>query len=362
MKTLSRRAFVGEAGRAGMAMVAGGTLARAAAAGAGRPRLRVAQYGVGHSHADGKLAVLRRSPDYEFVGVVEPDEELRRLAQQRKDYQGVTWLTEEQLWNTPGLKAVAVETRVKDLLPVGRRCIDAGLHVHLDKPAGESLPELRRLFEAATRRRLTVQMGYMFRYNAGFEFCFRAVREGWLGKIFSVETMMGKAVGAEERGKLLPYRGGGMFELGCHVIDAVVTLLGAPTSVTAHARSSGIGAKGFPDNQVATLEYPEALVTVRVSLQEVEGGARRNFVVGGDAGTVDIRPLEPPAVRLALAQARGEFRKGYQDVKVPNLPRYEADLADLARVIRGEKAFAWSPAHDLAVQETVLRASGLPVG
>jgi hypothetical protein len=41
--------------------------------------------------------------------------------------------------------------------------------------------------------------------------------------------------------------------------------------------------------------------------------------------------------------------------------RYAADFDDLARVIRGEKAFAWTPAHDLAVQETVLRASGLMV-
>jgi hypothetical protein len=48
-------------------------------------------------------------------------------------------------------------------------------------------------------------------------------------------------------------------------------------------------------------------------------------------------------------------------VQVPNLPRYVADLADLARVIRGEKEFAWKSAHDLAVQETILRASGLPV-
>ena len=42
-----------------------------------------------------------------------------------------------------------------------------------------------------------------------------------------------------------------------------------------------------------------------------------------------------------------------------DLPRYSADLADLAQVIRGEKKFAWTPAHDLAVQETILRASGL---
>jgi hypothetical protein len=49
-------------------------------------------------------------------------------------------------------------------------------------------------------------------------------------------------------------------------------------------------------------------------------------------------------------------------VKLPKpAGRYDGDFADLAKVIRGEKAFAFPPAHDLAVQETILRASGLPV-
>jgi predicted dehydrogenase len=357
---MDRRNFVSTLAKAGVAAATLGTAPRAMAE-AGRPRLKIGQVGTGHAHADGKLAVLRRSPDYELVGVVEPDEELRRRAETRKEYQGVRWLTEEQLLNTPGLRAVAVETEVKDLLPVGERCVAAGMHLHLDKPAGESLPVFRRLLESATRRKLTVQMGYMFRYNAGFEFCFRAAREGWLGRIFAIETGMGKASSADDRKKLLPYRGGTMFELGCHVIDAVVALLGPPQKVSAHGRSSGSPGGGLLDNQLATLEYPGALVTVRSSVIEVGGSARRQFVVCGDAGTVDLRPLEPPSIRLTLDRAQGEFKRGSHDVQVPNLPRYVADLADLARVIRGEKEFAWKSAHDLAVQETILRASGLPV-
>ena len=44
-----------------------------------------------------------------------------------------------------------------------------------------------------------------------------------------------------------------------------------------------------------------------------------------------------------------------------NTGRYDGDFEDLAKVIRGEKALEFSPAHDLAVHETILRASGLPV-
>jgi predicted dehydrogenase len=358
---MKRRAFISRVGRTGLiaafSTAAGVRQVRAASAAA--PRLRIGQIGVGHAHADGKLAALQRSADFEFVGVVEPDEQLRRSAESRKEYTGVRWLTEEQLFNTIGLRAVAVETQVKDLLPTAARCVSRGVHLHLDKPAGESLPEFQRLLDAASRKNLTVQMGYMFRYNPAFQFCFRAAREGWLGKLFSIETVIGKASGAGERKKLLPYRGGSMFELGCHVIDAVVTLLGPPEKISAQARHAGAFPDGLLDNQLATLEYSEAIVTVRSSHVEVDGGARRQFVVCGDRGTLEIRPLEPPAVRLALTAPHAEFKSGSQNVPLKNRPRYEADLEDLAKVIRGEKTFEWTPAHDLAVQETILRASGL---
>ena len=51
--------------------------------------------------------------------------------------------------------------------------------------------------------------------------------------------------------------------------------------------------------------------------------------------------------------------KGYQDVTFPKFERYVGDAADMAKVIRGEKAGDFSAAHDLAVQEAVLQASGV---
>jgi hypothetical protein len=40
-----------------------------------KPPIRIGQIGVGHPHAS-KLAVFRQSPDYEVVGIVEPDDML----------------------------------------------------------------------------------------------------------------------------------------------------------------------------------------------------------------------------------------------------------------------------------------------
>jgi hypothetical protein len=91
----------------------------------------------------------------------------------------------------------------------------------------------------------------------------------------------------------------------------------------------------------------------------VEGLERRHLVVCGTEGTFHIQPLDNPSARVSLSQTRGEYRKGTQDLKFPKYSRYVADAADMARIIRGEKASDFSPAHDLAVQETLLRASNL---
>jgi predicted dehydrogenase len=350
MNTFSRRDFL-SAASAGLAVGALSTWPGVHAQSSTKPRIRIGQIGVGHAHAAGKMGALRASQDFEVVGIAEPDPERRAAAEKSQTYQGLAWLTEEQLLNAESLQAVAVETEVKNLVPTAARCVAAGKHLHLDKPGGESFPAFRALLEDATRRKLTVQMGYMFRYNPAFQLCFQLVRDGSLGEVFSIDTTMSKAIGPGERRSLAPYQGGSMFELGGHIIDAVVSVLGRPSKVTAHIRSSSPLRDGFADNQLAVLDYPGAAV-----------GARRQFVVCGTGGTFDIRPLEPPQARLALDQTRGVYRKGYQDLKFPNAAgRYDGDFADLARVIRGEKDFPFSPEHDLAVQETLLLASGLPL-
>ncbi|MEY4484801.1 MAG: hypothetical protein RL693_2253 [Verrucomicrobiota bacterium] len=324
-----------------------------------RPRIKIGQIGTKHAHAGGQLAALRQCPDFEVIGVVEPDEAQRKSLVQSEDFAGLPWMTEEQLLNIPGLEAVSVETEVGSLLASAEKVVQAGLHLHLDKPAGESLPQFQRILDTASARQRLVKMGYMFRYNPAFQLLMRAVREGWLGEVFSIHAEMSKLLSDGERKRMLPYAGGSMFELGCHLIDSVVRIVGKPDSVTPHIYRSRDD--GYADNMTAVLDYPKATVTVRSAMIEVDGGARRQFVVCGTKGTIEIRPLEPPAMKLTLDQPRDKFRKGAQEVAFEKAPRYAADWLDFARAIRGEVAWEFTPKHDLAVQETVLRASGLPV-
>ena len=325
-------------------------------------KIKIGQIGTAHGHAAGKLEVYRKSADFEVVGLVEPDPRLRRQAEAQQVFQDLPWMTVEELLNVPGLKAVAIETEPRHLLDHAETCIAAGMHVHLDKPAGESLVQFRRILDAAARRHLCLQMGYMFRYNPAIMLMKDLIRKGFLGEPFEVHCVMSKVVDAASRLKLAEYSGGMMFELGCHVIDVVVDLLGSPTSVTPFFRHSGPQTDNLKDNMLAVFEYPKAIATVKSSGIEIDGGSRRQIDVCGTEGTIHIQPLDgPKSVRLTLEKERSQYRKGLQEIPVEPYQRYVGDAADFAKVIRGEKSLGWSTIHDLAVQETVLRASGCPI-
>ena len=311
-------------------------------------RLRIGQIGTEHAHAGGKMEAMRSLTDlWEVVGVTGP-----------KGYDGVKSMSVDELLAVPDLHAVAVETTLEASCAMARRCIEAGKHVHLDKPGAVDHAEFKAMRLEAEKRGLTVQMGYMLRYNPAFELLFHAVNEGWLGQITEIDAAMGKLADPGTRAKIGALEGGGLFELGCHIIDATLTILGKPASVTPF--STPTSDDGVKDNQMAVLSYPNATAVIRCNHADPFGGPRRRFSVTGTEGTLEILPLESGKVTLSLTKSRGAYKKGTQtfQMEVPK-GRYDAEFIDLAKIVRREKKLAWDAAHDIAVHETVMRAAGI---
>jgi predicted dehydrogenase len=318
-------------------------------------RIRIGQIGLAHPHASGKLkAICSLSETYDLVGVVEPDLSLRKRAK------GVNFVSLDQLMNTKGLEAVAIETLVNDLVTTALPVIDAGKHIHLDKPAGPTLAPLKKLLQSAERQKLVVQMGYMLRYNPAFAFMFTAAKEGWFGEIMEIDAMMGKKAGAGMRKELAAFPGGGFFELACHILDAAIHILGKPRKVHGfNLRTREKEGDTLADNQLAVLEYEKATANLRCNHNDPFGFSRRRFNLAGTKGGMEIQQLESGRFTLNLDQGRGEFKKGTQAVQLEGGRSYAAEFTDLAKVIRGEKKFAWSYQHDLDVHETLLKICGM---
>ena len=152
-------------------------------------RIKVGQIGIGHNHASEKMNTVRKFPElFEVIGFAEENERWIEKRGGLPAYEGVPRMSVEEI--IAGSDAVLVESDVWDLVKYGKRCIDAGKHIHLDKPGGSSLEEYKELLDAAKEKDLVVQLGYMYRYNPAVQKCFELVNSGALGEIYSINAEM----------------------------------------------------------------------------------------------------------------------------------------------------------------------------
>ena len=329
-----------------------------------RPRLRVAQIGTTHAHAEGKMLALRALPDlYEVIAVAETNIARRQQLSGSKTFGDLKWLEVEALLELPDLDIVLIETGIDEAPEMTRRALAAGKHVHLDKPGARHHSEFAAIRNLAEERGLILQMGYMLRHLPIMEFMFKIVREGWLGEVLEIESSMSRTGEDWWFEKLAQLPGGGMFELGCHLIDLIITVLGKPQAIHAVSTPSkrGINA-GAEDNQLAIFEYPASNATVRINCNDPFGMPRRRFIVTGTEGTIEIAQLESGSARLMLLHDRPGYAAGNHDLEMPyQYGRYGGEFIALASAIQGGPALPWDADHDIAVHAATLRASGRTV-
>jgi predicted dehydrogenase len=317
------------------------------------------QIGTAHPHASGKMAAIQSlNAKCRVVGLAEPDPARRASLSSSKVFGQLPLMDEETLLGIPSLRFVAVETSIEYSTDTALRVLKAGKHVHLDKPGGFDHGAFSAMRLEAERRNLTLQMGYMLRYNPAFQLLFTAVKERWLGEITEVDCSMGKLFDQSSRAQFKSQPGGAMFEIAGHLIDVIVAVLGKPQSVQAF--DTPTQSDQLSDNQLAVFKYPKATACVRTNFADPFGGQRRRFNVTGTEGTFEILPLESGRVNISLTQPRGSYKKGSQSIQL-EVPkgRYDAEFVDLTQVVRGEKQLDWNAAHDIAVHETLIRAAGL---
>jgi len=357
---LDRREFVASAGLSVLGALAVPNLLRAESP---DRRVKIAQIGTAHTHAPGKFETLQKlgqTPLLECVGVWEPDPEARRAAEAQKEFEGAHWLTEDELFSRKDLDGVLVETELPDLLKMGRRALEAGWPIHMDKPPGANLEEFIALQDLAARKSLVFQIGYMYRYHPAVLHCFDVLRKGTLGRIFQVDADLGKFMTPSRLPWLGEHYGGSMMVLGSHYLDLAIAILGKPDRVTAFRRRTFPEKNQLYDNETAILQYPRALATVRSMLTQVAGEERRTLSVFGDQGSFEIMPIEPAKARLALRRPAAGMKAGYHDIKLPELSgRYDGILTDFAGMIQGRPTQLpqYTPAHDRIVQTTLLEIS-----
>ena len=337
--SITRRAFVPSA--------------LAAIAAADAPRVKIGFLGASHAHGSTKVKLVLASPRFELAGAAEDDTPTRAMLEKN----GVRLLTREQLLGDASIQAIAVESQPKDHARDTLAALNAGKHVHVEKPPADNMKALREIVALARRKNLLLQVGYMWRQHPGTNAVIEAVRKGWLGKVYYVRGSMNTNLTPELRRDYALYRGGHMFDLNCHVIDFFVRLMGRPQKVSPFLRSDGGFGDKMNDNTLAVFEWREALGVVNGSSMRPNQFMHRSIEVAGANGTAILATIEPPALTIDLAKPAGPYKTGRNTVRLAAYVRHEGEFRELADSIVNRKPLSVTLDEDLAVHETLLRAS-----
>jgi len=329
--------------------------------------IKLAMLGMWHTHAEGIVRQVVEHPE-EFALVGFHDADAKVVAERKKLWEAKVpgyrvYDTAEELLKLK-VDGVVVEGRVHENLKLARMALEAGKPVMLEKPAGTDLGEFRKLVDLAQRKHLHLQMIYLFRYMSAVQELLARCKKGELGKIYEFRARLPKPLGDYQRfvDELKPYAGGMFFEMAGHVIDMMVAVLGAPKSAAPFlAHHHREGPASYIDHGIAVYGYPNAWGIIEVPALEVAPHSRRIEVYGTEGALViphlgsghlankNVQPIEVHKLP----------DKAWKTVELPAQPLQIRDLREFAAVVAGKKAPDFSTEHDLAVQEALLRGSGM---
>ena len=330
-------------------------------------KLRIAMVGVGHDHAAATLEVLNRLNDiFDLVGWCLTPDDNPELPKQNEIYSKVKQYSYDEILAMDDLEAVAIECEDNYLSTHAIKFIKKGLHVHMDKPGGQNKQEFDEMIELAKKSDKQFHTGYMYRYNMALEEAFKIVKSGKLGRVYSVETEMGCIHPDSKRKWLGKFEGGMMNFLGCHLIDIIVRILGFPKEVIPLNFSTYDGQSKPEDVGVAILKYDNAIGYAKASALECGGLMRRQVVITGTEGTIEICPTEYyedggmfSDMRVNLLSDRGYDWLYRAPIKTYGpTSRYDSMMRDFYECTQG-KENQFTLDYEQKLHDVVLKACGL---
>lgn len=300
---------------------------------------------------------------FDVVAYADVDEHTRPL---NKAFTGHRKMTAEEILAMPDLDAVVIECDEDRQSHYALLAAKRGLPIHLEKPGSDDPAAFRQLMDEVEARGLLLHTGYMYRYNPAVLYALDVVRSGRLGRVYSVEAHMNCMHTPEMRTWLKKHQGGMMFYLGCHLVDLIYLFQGEPLSVTPLNRS--VEPQYGEDFGMALFQYPDGVSIAKACAAEPGGFQRRQLVICGTEGTLEIKPLESliggETVSTELT-AYYRDKKGLcpwnkQGEKLSAQPynRYDAMMLTFAAMVRGEIQNAYTPAYERAVHRLVMAACG----
>jgi predicted dehydrogenase len=234
--------------------------------------------------------------------------------------------------------------------------LEAGKHVHCEKPLARNAHEAREMVQTAQRVGKLLHVSLQWRFSGVAQFLHKyIVQEGNLGEVYYARAHALRRRGIPGWGVFIDKEkqgGGPLIDIGVHILDTTLWLMGYPKPVAAFGatytkfgnRPDVVGLMGQWDHTKFTVE------DFAVGLIRLENGAtvtlessfcanierdEFNTLLLGDKGGVFADPMSERPVRIATEQNRTLYN--LEPANLPNVNSYQANVEAFVDAVLNNK-------------------------
>ncbi|MFW0773082.1 Gfo/Idh/MocA family protein [Paenarthrobacter nitroguajacolicus] len=271
--------------------------------------------GITHPHASARVRALRAIDSVEVVAAADDDPRLKyftgKYDVEPRDIDSVL--------NDDRINAVMVHSKSKDMVSHAVRALAAGKSVIVEKPGGGTAEDLQLLAkaEADAAAGLVIQVGYNVRLAESVRRAKALIDGGLIGDVVTVSAR-GAALSGEHLTAHLNQpadMGGGLWIIGCHMLDTLLHIFGAPDSVNARVhKSARLSDKtSREDSAAALLNYADMSMTFNFDNHDrLEWFESSRISIYGTAGMIEIGIL-PQKLRVYVDEDRAGWSAGWTE-------------------------------------------------
>jgi predicted dehydrogenase len=240
-------------------------------------KLRVGVIGLGFAGRTA-LEAFSELPDVEVIGLAGLEKDtLTSLGEKH----GVPHLYEkwEDLLETPGLEAVSIGTPTQLHAPIALAALQKGLHVLSEKPLARTVAEGTAMVEASKQAGRVLKVVFNHRERGDVAALKHQIDEGQLGRIYYAKAHWMRRNGIPGMGGWFTNRelsgGGPLIDLGVHILDMALHLMGEPQVATVSADTFaelGPRGKGSRDPNANTLGSAFEVEDLATAYLRLKGG------------------------------------------------------------------------------------------
>ncbi len=242
--------------------------------------------------------------------------------------------------------------------------LESGAHVICEKPLATSVAEARQMFDTARRNNRVLMAAQNFRFKPETQAIRAVVETGELGEIYFAEAIATRRLGIPTWGEFHQKArnfGGSMLDIGVHMLDQTLWLMGNPQPLRVSAtietrfgtradiamlRGNTWNHETFDVDDLATafvrLEGGATLLVRSSWAAHIDAGQMNSRLVGTEGGA---QTAPPTIFRLRNGMTTDETM-----VPLAQTDSYEEEFKHFMSVARGEEAPVVTEAQTMDVQ------------